>query len=41
LESVGELFRVALFLVTLPEGSKLHCEAVKVIGVLKVKAEIN
>ena len=32
---------VAFFLIILLEGSKLHYEAVKVIGVLKVKAKIN
>jgi hypothetical protein len=41
LESVGESLGVALFLITPPEGSKLYYEAIKAIGVLKAKAEIN
>jgi hypothetical protein len=38
---VGEPLGVALFLITLPEGSKSYYEAVKVIGVLKAKAKTN
>ncbi len=38
---MGEPLGVALFFITLLKGSKLYCEAIKVIGVLKVKAKTN